>query len=235
MPRLPRFFLPGVPLHVIQRGNDRQPMFREPADRRRFLALTAAYATRHAVAIHAYVLMANHVHLLATPADRHGVSRMMQGLGRVYVRWFNHRHERTGTLWEGRYRASVVDCERYLLLCMRYIELNPVRAAIVPDPGEYRWSSYRCNALGTGDGLVTPHPVYEDLGRHVDDRRRVYRDLFRAAISDAELDMIRDAAHHEWALGQDEFLARVGRSGRRGARLPMGRPRQGDEDEKSLL
>ena len=148
MPRQPRFFAPDGPLHVIQRGNDRQVIFRAPEDRLRFLDLIRHAMRRHGVSIHAYVLMTNHVHFLLTPSGRDAVSGMMQSVGRVYVQWFNGRYRRTGTLWEGRYKATVVEDERYLLTCMRYIELNPVRARMVKSPGEHPWSSFATNACG---------------------------------------------------------------------------------------
>ena len=226
MARLPRFFVPRLPLHVIQRGNNRQSIFREPLDRRRFLALLGESAKRHAVSVHAYVLMPNHVHLLATPVDQSGVARLMQSVCGVYVGWYNHRYARTGTLWEGRYRASIVDHERYLLACMRYIELNAVRAGIVLEPSEFRWSSYRCNALGDRDEIVDPHPAYISLGITPEERRAAYRELVRLKVPASELDLIRSSTHHEWALGDATFRESITRVGRRAAPLPRGRPRK---------
>lgn len=226
MPRLPRFFVPGVPLHVIQRGNDRQPTFLDADDLTCFRNRLLDACRRHTVSVHSYVLMANHFHLLVTPDDPAGVPRTMQAVGRVYVQWFNRRHRRTGTLWEGRYKAAIVDDERYLITCMRYIELNPVRARIVDHPRAYRWSSFAANAFGDTDELLTPHPVYHALGSSDDARQAAYRDLFRAAIPLAELDLIRDATQHAWALGRAGFLARVDASGRRPSRLPRGGARR---------
>jgi putative transposase len=222
---MPRFFAPGVPLHVIQRGNNRQAMFGEPADRAFFLALLRRASDRYGVSVHAYVLMTNHVHLLSTPQERLGIPRLMQSVGRDYVRWFNDRRGRTGTLWEGRYRATVVDDDRYLLTCMRYIELNPVRAGIADRPGDFRWSSFRVNASGGRDRLVRPHPIYLALGRTPLERASAYGELFAEAIPEEELGSIRDATHHGWALGSAAFVATIDAAGRRAARLPKGRPR----------
>jgi putative transposase len=231
MPRQPRFFAPDVPLHVIQRGNDRQVIFRAPEDRLRFLDLIRHAMRRHGVSIHAYVLMTNHVHFLLTPSRRGGVSDMMQSVGRVYVQWFNGRYRRTGTLWEGRYKATVVEDERYLLTCMRYIELNPVRARMVKSPGEHPWSSFATNACGVASDLVESHAVYRALGSSPEERRGAYRELFRHEIPEADLCAIRDATQNGWALGSDGFRARIDATGRRAGRLPMGRPRKRREPD----
>ncbi|WP_319936646.1 transposase [Novilysobacter selenitireducens] len=156
MPRLPRIDLPHIPQHVVQRGNDRRPCFFQPIDHVRYLDELRTAATRAGCAIHAYVLMTNHVHLLVTPGAGGQVGAMMQALGRRYVRYVNDRYGRTGTLWEGRYKACPVQSDAHLLRCYRYIELNPVRAAMVAKPGDHAWSSYAANALGTRDALVTP-------------------------------------------------------------------------------
>ena len=146
MPRKPRFNIVGIPQHVIQRGNNREPCFYSEQDYQRYLKDLSDSAKKHDCRIHAYVLMTNHVHLLVTPMVEHGISNMMQALGRRYVYYINKNYQRSGTLWEGRYKASLIDSERYLLTCMRYIELNPVRAKMVEHPGEYPWSSYQANA-----------------------------------------------------------------------------------------
>ncbi len=148
MPRKARFNLLGVPQHVIQRGNNREPCFFSEADYIRYLEDLQTAADKHECHIHAYILMTNHVHILVTPFKDMGISLMMQSLGRCYVKYINHAYQRTGTLWEGRYKASLVDSERYLLTCMQYIESNPVRASMVEHPGDYRWSSYSYNAYG---------------------------------------------------------------------------------------
>lgn len=201
MARLPRLDLPDIPQHVIQRGNNRLPCFLAEEDYVRYKEDLLDAAMQCECAIHAYVLMTNHVHLLVTGGTRGAVSRMMQRLGRRYVACFNASYRRTGTLWEGRYKSSLVDTERYLLTCYRYIELNPVRAAMVADPGEYRWSSYRRNALGKADRLVTPHRCYLSMGKDEEQRPAAYRTLFARAISDDELADIRAYAQQQKALG----------------------------------
>lgn len=226
MARLPRFFVPGVPLHVIQRGNDRQPIFHDSDDLACFRDLLRDASRRGAVALHAYVLMTNHVHLLMTPTDPDGVPRTMQAIGRSYVQRFNRRCQRTGTLWEGRYKAAIVDDERYLITCMRYIELNPVRARMVDSPGAYRWSSFAANASGKADALLTPHPVYRAMGLNDSARQAAYRELFHSAIPEGITCLIRDATQHAWALGSAAFLSRVDASGRRPSRKPRGGDRR---------
>ncbi|MEO8675728.1 MAG: transposase [Casimicrobiaceae bacterium] len=224
MPRLRRFFVPDTPLHVIQRGNNRDPIFGAPADLSFYKECLAHSARKHGVAIHAYVLMTNHVHLLATPKDANGLPRMMQSIGRVYVQYFNETYRRTGTLWEGRYKAAIVDDEHYLLTCMRYIELNPVRARMADSPGEYCWSSFRANACGAPDAPFTPHALYLRLGPTIDARQNAYRALFRAAIPGDDLCAIRDATQNAWALGSAAFRQRIDALCRRAGRLRTGRP-----------
>jgi len=210
VPRLPRFTLPGQPQHVIQRGNNRQKIFRAKEDYSFYLEKLGEAAARHRCDLHAYVLMTNHVHLLVTPRGEGGIGRMMQTLGCYYVQYFNRGHRRTGTLWEGRYKAALIDSERYLLTCMRYIELNPVRAAgMAGHPADYPWSSFRCNALGEDDALITPHREYKRLGSGGAERQAAYRQLFRAAIPNATLEAIRDATNKAWVLGSDRFKHRM--------------------------
>ncbi|MEZ5830662.1 MAG: transposase [Dongiaceae bacterium] len=225
MPRLGRYFLPDQPQHVIQRGNDRQAVFFSDEDREAYLGWLLAAARKHGCAIHAYVLMTNHVHLLATPALGRSLPGMMQSLGRRYVRYLNDAHGRTGTLWEGRYRAAPIDSERYLLACSRYIELNPVRARMVRHPRAYRWSSYRANALGGADPLVTPHALYLGLGRSAAERRESYRALFRETLAEEFVDELRAATNGGWALGGEAFKRRIAKAAKRRAEpLPRGRP-----------
>ncbi len=171
MPRPPRIVRAGDVLHVIQRGNNRTACFADDDDRERYLKVLLRTSERARCAIHAYVLMSNHTHLLVTAIEPRAPSRMMQSLGRSYVRYFNERHGRTGTLWEGRYRSSVIDSELYFFQCSRYIESNPVRAGMVSEPAAYRWSSFRSNADGEPDALVRRHPVYLALGRWGMERR----------------------------------------------------------------
>jgi putative transposase len=235
MPRLGRYFLPDQPQHVIQRGNDRQAVFFSDEDREAYLAWLLEAARKHGCAIHAYVLMTNHVHLLATPARADSLPRMMQSLGRRYVRYLNDAHRRTGTLWEGRYRAAPIDSDRYLMLCARYIELNPVRARMVRHPRDYRWSSYRANALGAADALVTPHALYLSLGRGKAERQASYRELFREKLTDEFIADLRLATNGGWALGDDAFKRRIAkRAKRRAEPLPRGRPPIRPKDRRQL-
>lgn len=223
---MPRFFAPGLPLHVIQRGNDRQPIFGGRDDVMFYRNCLARAARDRGVAIHAYVFMTNHVHLLATPGLAGSMPKMMQSIGRIYVQYFNSTYRRTGTLWEGRYKAAIVDDERYLLTCMRYIELNPVRAQMVVSPSEFPWSSFSANAWGMADDLVEPHAIYHQLGPSPEARRAAYCQLFRSAIPEAEVSSIRDATQHAWALGSAAFRNKIAALNRRAERLPMGRPRK---------
>lgn len=227
MPRQPRFWFPGAVLHVVQRGNNRAPMFVDDNDRRSFVDDLLAASCKHGVALHAYVLMSNHVHLLATPRAADSMPRTMQTVGRRYVGRFNRAHSRSGTLWEGRYRATLVDTDRYFFACMRYIELNPLRAGMVGEPGDHRWSSHRANAFGADDPLVTFHTLYSSLGATRDSRCGAYRRMFACELSKDELRAIRDAIQYEWALAGEAFLRTAETlAGRRAARLPMGpRPR----------
>ncbi len=227
MARLPRYFVPNQPLHIIQRGNNREPIFAGEDDYRYYLDCLDAAAQREGLAIHAYIFMTNHVHLLATPRTGTSLSRTLQSVGRRYVQYFNYTYDRTGTLWEGRYKATPIDSEQYLLTCMRYIELNPVRAGMVDHPGEYPWSSYPANAQGKEDTLITPHSLYRRLGRTDNERQAAYRQLFRAQLSKSDIEAIREATNKAWALGNDRFKAKIETlTGRRTAPLPRGRPRQ---------
>ena len=211
MARQPRFIKPGEPQHVILRGNNRDPVFYADEDYQFFKNKLVDAAKKQCCSIHAYVLMTNHVHLLMTPATGDGISKTMQILGRYYVQYFNHQYQRTGTLWEGRYKASLIDSENYLLLCMRYIELNPVRADMVSHPSEYPWSSYRCNAIGKSDQLVDFHPEYARLGRTDETRCAAYRALFKAQIPKKTLEEIRASANKNWILGSAYFKDKIDR------------------------
>lgn len=225
MARLPRFFAEDQPLHIIQRGNNRDPIFAAEPDYLFYLDCLEHAATEHGLKIHAYVLMTNHVHLLASPLHEASVPKTLQSVGRRYVQYFNAAYRRTGTLWEGRYRSTVIDAEDYLLTCMRYIELNPVRAQnMVEHPGDYPWSSYRGNAMGAADSLLTPHETYRRLGRSVQERQSSYRQLFRAQLSKADIEAIREATNKAWALGDAGFRSKIETlAGRRAAPLPKGR------------
>jgi putative transposase len=227
MPRLPRYVLPGHPQHVIQRGNNRCPIFVADEDYGCFRHYLREAGERHDCRIHAYILMTNHVHLVMTPGREDSLARVLQSVGRRYVQYFNATYRRTGTLWEGRYKATVIDTERYLLTCYRYIELNPVRANMVTHPGAYRWSSYAANALGKSDPLVTPHALYLALGRDPEQRRRAYQALFQAHIDNTTLAEIREATQKGWALGNDRFKEEIERLLQRRTRpLPRGGDRR---------
>ena len=175
MARRQRVHLPGVAEHVIQRGNNRQLCFLHEEDYVAYVHWLKEYAVKFGVQVHAWVLMSNHVHLLCTPTDHRGISLMMQSLGRQYVRYFNHRHQRTGTLWEGRFKSILVPEPEYLITLYRYIENNPVRAGMVASPADYKWSSYQINALGKHSDLCHPHPCYLALGHHPAERANSYR------------------------------------------------------------
>jgi putative transposase len=206
---MPRFFVPGAPLHLVQRGNNRTAILCDDADAAFLLGCIQYAAHAHVVAIHAYVLMTNHLHVLATPGTAASAPRMMQRFGTTYAKYFNAKYRRTGALFEGRYRATVIDDEAYLLTTMRYIELNPVRAGMVTMPGKYRWSSFGANAHGSRDPIVTPHALYSSIGRTSAERQASYRALFGTAPAPAELDKLRDATAHGWALGTEAFCRRV--------------------------
>lgn len=226
MPRAPRIEVPGFPQHLVQRGNDRQPCFYTDGDRYRYLEDLREIASKLGCAIHAYVLMTNHVHLLATPRECGDLGRMMQALGRRYVRYVNDRYGRSGSLWEGRFKACLVDSDRYVLACYRYIELNPVRAAVVAEPGDHRWSSYGHNAEGLPDPLLTAHPEYAALGCSPDARRKAYRTLVAQALPQEDLAAIRHYAQRQQALGTARFQHAIGEIiGRRAGPGRNGRPR----------
>ena len=227
MPRQPRLDLAGLPQHVVQRGNNRQPCFLREQDYRCYLQMLREASQQQSCLIHAYVLMTNHVHLLVTPTLKGALSRCMQSLGRRYVTYFNRTYRRTGTLWEGRYKASLVDNQIYLLTCYRYIELNPVRAAMVASPEGYPWSSFRANAQGMNDPLIHPHKEYLRLGVDPAQRQTAYRSLFRTALNDDQLLDIRSHLQQQRALGTNRFQAAIEAELGRVAKIrPRGRPRK---------
>ncbi len=209
MPRKPRFFVPGVPIHIVQRGHSREPVFFEDSDYQAYLHWLKEGAGRYSVDIHAYVLMSNHIHLLVTERISQGITRMMQYLGRHYVPYINHNYGTSGSIWEGRYKASLIHDEEFLLTCMRYIELNPVRANMVRSPAHYRWSSYRYNGQGKSDALVTPHSIYQALGKTQPTRLASYKELFKAHIDKGVLDSIRSASQTGTPLGNDYFRQKI--------------------------
>lgn len=215
MPRRARLRFAGVPLHVIQRGNNRIACFFAEQDYRFYLHHLEELAQRFECSVHAYVLMTNHVHLLITPSETDSASLLMKHLGQRYVQYVNRAHRRSGTLWEGRFKSSLVQRQEYLLKCHRYIELNPVRARLVPHPRDYSWSSYRVNGDLHASALVTQHDCYVALGESPEQRAAAYRGLFRFEPDEEELNDIRSAANGGFALGnqrfKDEISARLGR------------------------
>lgn len=227
MARRLRLDVPGVPQHVIQRGVDQMVCFCDKLDYQFYLATLEEVSTELDCRVHAYVLMTNHVHLLVTGNVTGGISRMMQSLGRRYVRRFNDRHRRTGTLWEGRFRSCLVDTERYVLSCYRYIEMNPVRAHMVANPLDYRWSSVHTNAGDGQDLLLDPHPAYAELAAEEAERKASYRDLLSQAITNDEVAAIRRSVNQGSALGSRRFQKQIEElTGRTTRFRRRGRPRK---------
>ena len=210
MARLKRVFIAGVPQHLIVRGVEKRDMFIEDIDRKFFLGCLREAAGQHGLGIHSYTLMTNHVHLLATAACASSVAKSIQGVARRYVPYFNRRYRRVGTLWETRYKSALVQSERYLVNCQRYIELNPVRAGMVRDPAEYRWSSHLHTAFGIEDDLVTLHEVFRGMGYVHSQGSPSYRQLFREPMDPALVERIRDCTHNGWGIGDDDFLEWAG-------------------------
>ena len=228
--RRQRIVIPGQALHIVQRGNNRQAVFFADEDYRLYLDTMMEAAEKYGCCIHAYVLMTNHVHFLLTPDDEEGPARVMQALGRRYVRYVNRVYQRSGTLWEGRYKSAIVDSERYLLTCSRYIELNPQRANMVASPELYKWSSYRCNALGELDHLVSPHEVYQRLGRSHEERLSAYRSLFKVHLDRLDIDRIRLGTSNGTFIGNDRFLKEIEKMARKRIEcLPHGGDRKSDQ------
>tara|TARA_R110002126_G_scaffold98045_22_gene228152 strand:+ start:1477 stop:2166 length:690 start_codon:yes stop_codon:yes gene_type:complete len=225
MARKPRFYIKDVPCHVVQRGNNRQDCFFCHDDYGFYINSLQDALQHYDVQLHAYVLMTNHVHLLMTPQDSAGISRVMQSVGRAYVGYVNKQYKRSGTLWEGRHKASLIETERYLMLCQRYIELNPVRAKMVAHPEQYHWSSYQFHGAGKPIACLTPHTVYQMLGDNAESRRIAYQALFSSELQKAELDTLRQCAAHNYPVGGEQFRAEIEQV--RGVRLGQcgpGRP-----------
>ena len=238
MARPARYFLPDQPLHVIQRGNNRSALFFAPDDYAQYRLWLAEAAAAYGCAVHAYVLMTNHVHLLVTPTRSESLPRTMQSLGRRYVRYVNETYRRTGTLWEGRYRAAPIDSEAYFLACCRYIELNPVRAGMVAAPGDYAWSSWRAHAEGAHDPLLTEHELHRALGATPAERQAAYGALFDDALDPEFVEAVRTATNGGWALGGERFKRQIAEAlGRRVTPAPVGRPpaRRPDRRQGKLI
>lgn len=225
MARLPRLTVPGYPHHVIQRGNNRQAIFSSAADYLMLLALLDENAQKFGVALHAYVLMGNHFHLLATPTTVEGLPQMMQAVGRRYVRYFNDLQGRSGTLWEGRYRSTLIDTERYLLACMAYIDLNPVRAGLVREAVAYPWSSHAHYAGFRVDKIITPHALFWTLGNTPFSREAAYAELVTQGVTQVQQDALTQSALGGWALGDERFVANLQKyTHRRVSKTLAGRP-----------
>lgn len=225
MARLPRLTLPGYAHHVIQRGNNRQAIFVSKTDYQTLLDLLIENANKFDVAVHAYVLMSNHFHLLVTPQTPEGLPQMMQAVGRRYVRGFNNAQERSGTLWEGRYRSTLIQSERYLLACMAYIDLNPVRAGLVAQARDYPWSSFGHYTGQRVDKLITPHALLWELGNTPFAREAAYAELVLSGVSAVQQKALTDSAISGWALGEPDFVADLQkRTQRRVAKSAAGRP-----------
>jgi putative transposase len=226
MARKARNIVADFPFHAIVRGNNRQAIFVDDEDRRNYKSVLQFASAAHGLVVHAFVLMTNHVHLIATPSRPEALALVMQAVGRQYVRQFNRRHDRSGTLWEGRYRASIIQEDRYLLACLRYVEMNPVRAGIVGQPEAYPWSSHRHHLGLAIDPIVSPHKVYWGLGNTPFEREAAYRLLFEEPpkVSD---EMLTDALLRGHPVAETDFLDRLeARTGRQWARRPVGRPRK---------
>ena len=235
MARLPRFILPGYPQHVIQRGNNGMTIVHDEDDFWMLWSTLRDAAARFDCAVHAYVLMPNHFHLVLTPSGPDGIGKLMQYTGRYYVQHANRRYGRTGTLWDGRYRATLFDPAELLLPVCRYVELNPVRAGLVESPAAYDWSSHGANALGTDDELVRPHEVYLALGDSAGARQAAYAGQFDAALEPAFVQRVRDATNKAWVLGNDAFCREVeGKLNRRTRPEPRGGDRRSAEFRRAL-
>lgn len=227
MARTTRLVVPGLPHHLIQRGNNRQAIVVDDEDRRQLLLVLREVAAAHKVAIHAYVLMDNHFHLLATPPAEGSLSALMQSLGRRYVAWFNRRHQRTGTLWDGRFKASVVDPEASFLVCQRYIELNPVRSGIAPDAAGYPWSSLPHHLGQTRDPLLSDHAAYWSLGNTPFEREAMYRDWLAQGHTQEQVRQVTAALSQSGILGDAAFVQRLAQKmHRQVAPRPRGRPKK---------
>ena len=232
MARLSRVSPIGVPQHIIQRGNNHQVCFTSDEDMKAYLNWLKEFSEKYLVDVHAWVLMTNHVRILCTPYDEGAVSKMMQSIGRMYVRYYNYTYQRSGTLWEGRFNSGLIQSEKYLLELYRYIELNPVRADMVDEPGEYSWSSYGCNALGVETELQAPHELYRALGKTKNERLENYRQLFKAHVGVELLKEIRNSVNKGLALGNERFVMQIeALTKKRVTPRKAGRPKKKLDDE----
>ncbi len=224
MPRRARLVLPHAPMHIVQRGNNKQSCFFAVDDRRRYLDLLKTHSARTGCSVHAYVLMTNHIHLLISGKTALAIGAVMKAVNERYVQYVNRTYERSGTLWDGRYYSSLVQEDNYFLACHRYIELNPVRAGIVASPADYRWSSYAGNAEGTSDPLLQPHLVYLGLGQDAASRQSAYKQLFEQEIDEELLGQLRDCVKGNRVTGTARYSAQVDQTFGRAHRAKPGRP-----------
>ncbi len=227
MPRRARLSIPGIPWHIIQRGNNKSACFYADDDYERYLDYLHEQAQKFACQIHAYVLMTNHVHLVITPQEEDSAALLMKNLGQKYVQYINRTYQRSGSLWEGRYKSCLIESENYLLACYRYVELNPVRAGMVKHPRDYRWSSFRVNAEGEGSSLISFHEQYLQLHLNADSRRKAYRRIFSVPVSQNLNNVIRSATNGNNVLGKSQFQYQIeSMLGRRVCRGKPGRPKK---------
>jgi putative transposase len=230
MARQPRLIVPGVALHIVQRGNNRGACFDGDSDSLCYLTYLRKLSARHGCLVHAYCLMTNHVHLLVTPQRPDSSTNLMRDLGQSYVKYFNRRHGRSGTLWEGRFRSCVVESAQYVLACYRYIELNPLRAGMVGHPCAYAWSSYAVNSGAAFDTLLAPHTEYLALGADPSARHAAYAGLFQNALDHSVVTAIRDATQGSLPLGSESFKSKLIAGGRKVEHQRPG-PRPGKKKE----
>jgi putative transposase len=229
MPRKPRFYQPGLPVHVFQRGHNKEPVFFENKDYWVYLRFLKESAETCGCLIHAYVLMTNHVHLLVTPETSTAISSLFQSVGRHFVPYINKTYQLRGSLWEGRHKGNIIESEAYLLSCMRYIEMNPVRAGMVDHPAKYRWSSYAANAQGVDNAIIKVHEQYLVLGKTPEARQAGYRGFFEIKTDDNELEIIRASLYSGTPLGHDRFKKMIEvMTGRKVGLIKQGRPIQSD-------
>lgn len=231
MPRRARLAIAGIPWHIIQRGNNRSACFFHRDDYQYYLRTLAAQSRKFECAVHAYVLMTNHIHLLLTPSEKDGASSMMKHLGQRYTQYINRTYRRSGTLWEGRFHSCLTSEDNYVLACYRYIEMNPVRAHLARAPGDYEWSSYRRNAQGARDRLITEHEAYLGLSHNAAERYRAYRGLFSEGSEQRLFEHIRAATYGNYALGSEGFQTEIEKMlKRRATPGKCGRPKQMRDD-----
>lgn len=227
MPRKPRFFIPDIPVHVVQRGHNQSAVYFDEQDYLEYLRCLKIAVDSCRCSLHAYILMTNHVHLLVTPSSVQSLSQLFQSIGRQYVRYINTTYQRRGSLWEGRYKAHLVQSQSYLLACMRYIEMNPVRAGMVEHPGSYRWSSFAANALGVSHAIIQPHHEYLALGISPEARQLAYRQLFDVDLGDDLLDLFKNSLQSGTPMGNDLFKQQIETAlSRKTGLLKRGRPRK---------